>query len=51
MAEHIAANLGLSADDLELAPFNQAGGLGRVYQVFGADLPKVIESLNRELAA
>ena len=27
------------------------GGLGKVHQLFGADLPKVIEELNRELAA
>jgi type I restriction enzyme R subunit len=51
MAEHIASNLGLTADDFELSPFNQHGGLGRVYQVFGAELPKVIEEMNRELAA
>ncbi len=33
------------------APFNQRGGLGKVHQLFGAELPKVIEALNRELAA
>ena len=27
------------------------GGLGKVHQIFGAELPKVIEDLNRELAA
>ena len=27
------------------------GGLGRVHQLFGAEWPKVIEELNRELAA
>ena len=27
------------------------GGLGKVHQLFGAELPKVIEELNRELAA
>jgi type I restriction enzyme R subunit len=51
MAEHIASNLGLEAEDFELSPFNQRGGLGKVYQLFGADLPRVIEVMNRELAA
>jgi type I restriction enzyme R subunit len=49
--DHIAANLGIEIDDFEYAPFSQEGGLGRVYQLFGAELPKVIEELNRELAA
>ena len=51
MAEHIASNLGLEAQDFELPPFNQRGGLGKVHQLFGAELPKVIEVLNKELAA
>jgi type I restriction enzyme R subunit len=49
--DHIAANLGIEIDDFEYAPFNTEGGLGRVHQLFGAELPKVIEELNRELAA
>ncbi len=51
MAEHIASNLGLEAEDFGYAPFDQRGGLGRVHQLFGAELPKVIDELNRELAA
>ena len=35
----------------ELPPFSQEGGIGRVCQLFGAELPKVLEALNRELAA
>ena len=31
--------------------FNQRGGLGKVHQLFGAELPTVIEALNKELAA
>ena len=49
--DHIAANLGIEIDDFEYAPFNAQGGLGKVHQLFGAELPKVIEKLNRELAA
>jgi type I restriction enzyme R subunit len=51
MAEHIASNLGLEAEDFELPPFNQRGGLGKVNQLFGAELPKVIDAMNKELAA
>jgi len=51
MAEHIASNLGIETEDFGYAPFHQHGGLGRVHQLFGAELPKVIGELNRELAA
>ena len=51
MAEHIASNLGLETEDFGFAPFDQRGGLGRVHQLFGAELPKVIDQLNRELVA
>ena len=49
--DHIAANLGIEPDDFEYAPFNSEGGLGKVHQLFGAELPKVIEAMNRELVA
>ena len=49
--DHIAANLGIEKEDFEYAPFAQQGGIGKVYQLFGNDLPKVLEELNRELAA
>ncbi|OQW87913.1 MAG: type III restriction endonuclease subunit R [Rhodoferax ferrireducens] len=49
--DHIAANLSVLPDDFEYSPFAQEGGMGRVYQLFGAELPNVLEALNRELAA
>ena len=49
--DHIAANLGIEKDDFEYAPFAQEGGIGKVYQLFGNELPKVLEELNKELAA
>lgn len=51
MAEHIASNLGIDAEDFSYTPFDQRGGLGRVHQLFGAELPKVIDELNRDLVA
>ena len=49
--DHVAASLGIAIDDFEYAPFSQKGGLGRVHQLFGVELPKMIEDLNRELVA
>ena len=51
MREHIAGNLTIVPDDFEYSPFAQEGGMGRVYQLFGVELPKVLEAMNRELAA
>ena len=49
--DHIAANLSIDTDDFDYAPFAQEGGLGKVHQVFGDKLTKIIEELNVTLAA
>lgn len=49
--DHIAANLSVEPDDFEYAPFNSEGGLGKVHQLFGAELTQVIEAMNRESVA
>ena len=49
--DRIDANLGMEAEDFGYAPFNQRGGLGKVHQIFGAELPKVLEDLNTALVA
>ncbi|MCB1864643.1 MAG: DEAD/DEAH box helicase family protein [Chromatiales bacterium] len=49
--DHIAANLGIEPDDFNYAPFVQAGGLGKVHQLFGDKLSAMIEELNETLAA
>jgi type I restriction enzyme, R subunit len=46
-----AVELGMEINDFDLPPFCQQGRLGRVHQLFGAELPTVIEELNRELVA
>ncbi len=51
MAEHIASNLGIEADDFGYAPFDQRGGLGKVHQLFGAELHTLLTSLSDALAA
>ena len=42
---------GIKPDGFEYAPFAQEGGLGKVYQLFGAELNTLIEQLNESLAA
>ncbi|MBS0172176.1 MAG: hypothetical protein JSR62_17665 [Nitrospira sp.] len=49
--DHGAENRNIEKNDFELAPFNQEGGLGKVHQVFGSELNKIIEELNGALAA
>ena len=49
--DHVAANLSIETEDFDYAPFAQEGGLGKVHQVFGDKLNKIIEELNGGLAA
>jgi type I restriction enzyme R subunit len=42
--DHIATSLSIEPDDFEYAPFNQRGGLGRAYQLFGDQLPSLLEN-------
>ena len=50
--DFIAGNLGIEIEDFELgSDFVQHGGLGKAHQLFGAELPVVISSLNHALAA
>ncbi len=49
--DHIATSLSIEPDDLELSPFNQRGGLGKAHQLFGEQLPKLLDELNQVLAA
>ena len=49
--DHIASSLRIERHDFEDVPFNQWGGLGGVYRVFGADLDAVLAELNERLAA
>ena len=44
-------SLSIDPEDLERSPFNQRGGLGKAHQVFGDQLPKLLDELNEVLAA
>jgi type I restriction enzyme R subunit len=49
--EHIATAISIEPEDLDLTPFNQRGGLGKAHQLFGEQLPKLLDELNEVLAA
>jgi len=49
--DHIATAISIEPEDLELSPFNQRGGLGKAYQLFGDRLPALLDELNTVLAA
>lgn len=49
--DHIAANLSIDTEDFDDPPFIQQGGLGKVHQLFGDQLPVILDELNEGLAA
>jgi len=49
--DHVATSLEIGVDDFEYAPFNQRGGVGRAVQVFGPELPGLLDELNQALGA
>ncbi len=49
--DHIIISFHCDRDDLEMAPFNGRGGLGRMHQLFGDQMDKVINEMNKALAA
>jgi len=49
--DHIASSLAIEQADFEDVPFNQWGGLGGAWRVFGGDIDAVLDELNQRLAA
>lgn len=49
--DHIANSLSIDQDDFDDVPFNQMGGLGKVHQLFGDSIAKILKELNERLAA
>jgi len=49
--DHIASSLHIDQDTFDDLPFNQMGGLGRAYELFGERLGGILEELNERLAA
>ena len=49
--DHIINSFHLGRDDLDMAPFDGKGGMGRMYELFGDRMDSVIKELNEALAA
>jgi type I restriction enzyme, R subunit len=49
--DHVTTSFRLESEDLEYAPFDARGGLGRMYQLFGDGMDALIEEANQELTA
>lgn len=49
--DHIITALRLEKPDLDYAPFDARGGLGKMYKLFGPRMEELIEELNEELTA
>jgi type I restriction enzyme R subunit len=49
--DHIASALAIEQADFADVPFIHMGGLGKVHQLFGDRLPKLLEEMNERLAA
>ena len=49
--DHLATSLSIDPEDFEYTPFGERGGLGKAHQLFGEQLPKLLDELNEVLAA
>ncbi len=49
--DHIASSIHLEIEDLDLTPFDAAGGRGKMWQLFGEDMHQIIEEMNETLVA
>jgi len=49
--DYIMTSFHIERDDLDYAPFDRQGGLGKMHQLFGDQMDEIIEELNRELVA
>lgn len=49
--DHVAANLEITREDFEYAPFVQKGGMAAAHRAFGGELKKILDELMGVLAA
>jgi type I restriction enzyme R subunit len=49
--DHVATSFHIEREDFEYEPFAPAGGLGKMYQLFGEQMNPIIEEINVALAA
>ena len=49
--DHVADSIHMERDDLEMAPFDGQGGLGKMHQLFGGRMDALLDELNEVLVA
>ena len=49
--DHVASSFHIERDDLEMSPFDGQGGLGKMVQLFGAQMDTLLDELNEVLVA
>lgn len=49
--DHIAVSINFTQDDLDYAPFDSKGGIGKMYQLFGSDMGALIHEMGEALAS
>ncbi|NMG46020.1 DEAD/DEAH box helicase [Aromatoleum toluvorans] len=49
--DHVANSFHIARDDLDMSPFDGQGGLGRMFQLFGARMDPLLDELNEALVA
>ena len=49
--DHIITSLSIEAEDLDFAPFDNMGGLGKFYSLFGSDYLNIMNEMNLALVA
>jgi type I restriction enzyme, R subunit len=49
--DHVVDSFHIEKDDLDMAPFDAKGGMGRMYKLFGDDMERLISELNEVLVA
>jgi type I restriction enzyme R subunit len=49
--DHVITSFHIEVEDLDYAPFDGEGGLGRMYELFGEDMTGILDEMNEALVA
>ena len=49
--DHVISSVHIEKDDLDYAPFDGKGGIGKMHQLFGDEMDPIIDEMNGALAA
>ena len=49
--EHITSSFHIESEDLDYTPFDREGGRGKMFQLFGEDMDRILDEINEALVA